>query len=43
MDGIDVEKLSDGEVYDLLNAEDEKFIGQLGSSTNKQKISIRNV
>lgn len=36
MDGIDVEKLSDEEVYQLLNAEDEKFIGQLGCSTIDQ-------
>lgn len=30
MDGIDVEKLSDVEVYDLFNVEDVKFIGELG-------------
>lgn len=35
VDGIDVEKLSDAEVYDLLNAEDVKFTGELGSCTFK--------
>lgn len=30
VDGIDVEKLSDDEVRDLLDAEDVKFTGQLG-------------
>lgn len=30
VDGIDVEKLSDDEVRDLLGAEDVKFTGQLG-------------
>lgn len=35
VDGIDVEKLSDAEVYDLLNAEDVKFTGELGQCTFK--------
>lgn len=30
VDGIDVDKLSEGELYGFLDAEDEKFIGQLG-------------
>lgn len=33
VDGIDVEKLSDDEVRDLLDAEDVKFTGELGWCT----------
>lgn len=45
VDGIDVEKLSEKEVYGLLNAEDEKFMGQLdvwiGKQTLKERHRIR--
>lgn len=30
VEGTDVDKLTDGELYGLLDAEDEKFIGQHG-------------
>lgn len=41
VDGIDVEKLSDAEVYDLLNAEDVKFTGELDIWIGKQTLKDR--
>eukprot|EP00105_Crassostrea_gigas_P020423 XP_011439202.2 PREDICTED: uncharacterized protein LOC105336541 [Crassostrea gigas] len=41
VDGIDVEKLSDDEVRDLLDAEDVKFTGQLDIWIGKQSLKER--
>lgn len=41
VEGIDVDKLTDGELYGLLDAEDEKFIGQLDIWIGKQVLKER--